>query len=224
MELNYTIIYSKRKNIAITVERDRSIVVRAPAGATPEKIRQAVESRKEWIYIKTKHPQKFNELPHPPGKELVNGESMLYLGRNYLIELVDGVDEIRFAHKFLIPKKLSKRKNVIKQWYIEKAKEIILPRVPRHAIKLGVEYNQAKITDCKYRWGSCTPKNNLNFNWRLIKAPMFIIDYMIIHELAHLLENNHTPQFWNIVKAQITDMEKAKDWLLKNGAILEWDI
>lgn len=72
------------------------------------------------------------------------------------------------------------------------------PRVPPVAHALGVSYNQAKINSSKYRWGSCTPKNNLNFNWRLIKAPMFVINYVIVHELAHLLEPNHTPRFWNI--------------------------
>lgn len=225
MELHYSIIYSKRKKISITVERDRSVVVHVPVGTAPEKIQKIVESRKQWIYAKTQHPQKYDVLPHPPGKELVNGESMLYLGRNYRIELVEGEDKIRFDHKFILPQKLEKKKRMVfKQWYIDKAQEIILPRISRHAKNLGVEFQHAKIMDCKYRWGSCTPKDNLNFNWRLIKAPMFVIDYIIIHELAHLLESNHTPRFWNIIRAQITDMEKAKSWLLKNGSILEWDI
>ena len=77
------------------------------------------------------------------------------------------------------------------------------------------------ISDLKYRWGSCTPKDNLNFNWRLIKAPMFVIDYVIVHELTHLMESNHTAQFWNIIEAQLPDSQKAKDWLKEHGAIIE---
>jgi predicted metal-dependent hydrolase len=85
-------------------------------------------------------------------------------------------------------------------------------------------FNRAKIMDSKYQWGSCTPQDNVNFNWRLIKAPMAVIDYVIVHELAHLLESNHTPRLGNIIRAQIADTEKAKAWLKENGALLELDI
>ncbi|HCX02238.1 MAG TPA: M48 family peptidase, partial [Syntrophaceae bacterium] len=71
---------------------------------------------------------------------------------------------------------------------------------------------------------SCTLKDNVNLNWRLIKAPMFVIDYVIVHELAHLIETNHTPRFWNIVRTQTPTMEKAKAWLKENGQLLEQEI
>jgi hypothetical protein len=226
MKVDYTVIYSaNRKKLTITVERDRSVVVRAPEGTSQEKIEQALASKKQWIFEKTRHPQKYTNLPHPPGKELVNGESILYLGRHYRIELVDAGDEIEFTQKFLVPKKLAGDKRAaIQAWYKAKAREKIGPRVVEHARNLGVSYNQAKIMDSKYQWGSCTPINNVNFNWRLIKAPMFVVDYVIVHELAHLLEPNHTPRFWNIIRAYITNTEKAKAWLKENGALLELDI
>jgi predicted metal-dependent hydrolase len=88
---------------------------------------------------------------------------------------------------------------------------------------LGVTYNQILISDLKYRWASCTPKNNLNFNWRIIKAPIFVVDYLIVHELAHLIEPNHTPAFWNIVAVQVPRHELAKEWLRKHGSLLEED-
>lgn len=75
-----------------------------------------------------------------------------------------------------------------------------------------------------YRWGSCTPRGNVNVNWRLIKAPMFVIDYVIVHELAHLLEPNHTPEFWNIVRSQAPKMMYAKEWLKENGGLLQEDV
>ena len=75
----------------------------------------------------------------------------------------------------------------------------------------------------KYRWGSCTPKNNINFSWRIIKAPMFVIRYIVVHELTHLIESNHTPTFWNILSIQVPDYQKAKDWLKNKGYLLEVD-
>lgn len=113
---------------------------------------------------------------------------------------------------------------VFKDWYIQKAKEKILPRVELYAQRLGVEFNQAEITDSKYRWGSCTPNDNVIFNWRLVKAPMFVIDYVVVHELAHLLEPNHTPRFWNIIGAQVATLEKAKQWLKEHGEMLEQNL
>lgn len=212
--------------MAIIVERDRSVVVRAPTGTDPQKIADIVQARKQWIYQKIKHSQKYKEPPPPPGKELVNGESILYLGYSYLVELIDSDGQIQLTPKFLVPRQLvlCGDRPVFQEWYIKQAHLKILPRVPSHAAALGVRYNQAKITSSKYRWGSCSPKNNLNFNWRLIKAPMFVIDYVIIHELAHLLEANHTPRFWNIIRVQTPYMEKAKKWLKENGQLLEIDI
>jgi predicted metal-dependent hydrolase len=75
----------------------------------------------------------------------------------------------------------------------------------------------------KYRWGSCTPNNNIIFNWRIIKAPMFVVNYLVAHELVHLIESNHTPEFWNILSIQVPAYQKAKDWLKKNGHLLEVD-
>lgn len=224
MGLNYRVIFSQRKKLTITVERDRSVVVSAPEGTSPEKIQAIIESKKLWIYEKTRHKQKYDSLPHAPGKELVTGESLPYLGRNYRIELVHSDNGIQFSQKFLVPSSLLGNKRVFQEWYQEKGKELILPRVLKHAKNLGVTYKEAKIGDSKLRWGSCTPNDNVIFNWRLIKAPMFVIDYVIVHELAHLLEPNHTPRFWNIVKAQIVDMEKAKQWLKVHGSELEEEL
>jgi hypothetical protein len=163
-------------------------------------------------------------LPHPPGKELVAGESLPYLGRQYRIELVEGGDQIEFAQKFLVPRALAGKTPIFRNWFIDRAKAKILARVAVYARNLGVSYKEAKIGDGKYRWGSCTPNDNVIFNWRLIKAPVFVIDYVVVHELAHLIEQNHTPRFWNIVKAQAPNMEKAKAWLQKNGALLEQEL
>ena len=227
MDTAYTIKRSpKRKKLTITVERDRSVVVHAPESTPEETIRKVVKSKRQWICEKTKHAQKYDKKPHPPGKELVNGESALYLGREYQIEIIStDSTEIRFEQRFLIPASLvDERRGILRNWYINRAKERILPKVKSLAVTLGVEFANAKIVDNRFRWGSCTPKDNVNLNWRLIKAPMFVVDYVIVHELAHLIEANHTPRFWNVVRTHAPTMEKARSWLKDHGQILEQDI
>ena len=227
MDTAYTIKRSpKRKKLTITVERDRSVVVHAPESTSEETIRKVVKSKRQWIYEKTQHAQKYDKQPHPPGKELVNGESALYLGREYQIEVIStDSPEIHLEQRFLIPASLAgERRRVLRNWYIDQAKKKILQKVRSLADTLGVNFASAKIVDNRFRWGSCTPKDNINLNWRLIKAPMFVIDYVIVHELAHLIEANHTPRFWNIVRTHAPTMEKARSWLRDHGQILEQDI
>ena len=217
---------SRRKKVTITIERDRKVVVHAPNHTSDEAIARIVEVKRHWIYEKTRHSQKYTSRPHPPGKELVSGESARYLGRSYRIEVVDNETEcIQFDQCFLIPASLApQKKDAMREWYIVRANERILPRVAKQARELGVSFGQARIVDSRYRWGSCTVRDNVNLNWRLIKAPVFVIDYVIAHELAHLLEPNHTPRFWNIVRTQVPTMDRARDWLREHGQILEEDV
>ncbi len=227
MELTYSVKRSaKRKKVTITVERDRSVVVHAPQGVSDEKIEQIVQAKRSWIYEKVHHDQKYQNRPHPPGKEMVSGESAMYLGRSYRIEIAEsGIDGVRFSRGFVISRsQVAKRKQVLREWYFERARQKILPRVKIHAEQLGVRYNGSKIVDNKYRWGSCTVNDSLNINWRLIKAPMFVIDYVVVHELTHLLEANHTQAFWGIVRAHAPMAEKAKSWLREHGQVLEEEI
>ena len=224
MKLDYTVIYSDRKTVNISVERDRSVVVRAPRHTTPEKIKRIIEAKKLWLFEKIRHKQKYN--PNIEPKEFVSGESILYLGKSYRLDVVSSDQKgIRFNNKFIIAKSSQPiASQLFKEWYVQKAREKILPKVQAYAKSLGVTYNNVMISDLKYRWGSCTPKNNLNFNWRLIKAPMFVIEYVIVHELAHFLESNHTPRFWNIVFIQVPHYQKAKEWLKEHGDLLEQDL
>ncbi|GAA5135096.1 SprT family zinc-dependent metalloprotease [Prosthecobacter algae] len=226
IKLNYKIVRSpKRKKLTITVERDRSIIIHAPEGTAEETIRRVVESKRQWLFDKINHTQKY-QAPHAPGKELVNGESAPYLGREYRIEVTETKSGmVEFSRRFMIPLiQQSRRREVLRDWYLNRAKETILPRVKRYADALGVKVAEVNIVRNRYRWGSCTVKSNVSFNWRLIKAPMFVIDYVIVHELAHLMEGNHTPRFWNIVRANCPTAEKAKAWLKEHGQILEEEV
>jgi predicted metal-dependent hydrolase len=226
-ELSYQIVRSpKRRKLTITVERDRSVIVHAPKETSDCEIQRLVDSKRQWILAKVQHPQKYQTRRHPPGKEVVNGESAPYLGKDYRIEITETASgKIEFSDLFLVPEaRQAKRREVLRDWYIARAKEEIPARAQQHARQLGVNFTATKIVDTSYRWGSCTVNGNINFNWRLIKAPMFVIDYVIVHELAHLMEPNHTSRFWGIVRAKTPTMEKAKAWLKEHGQVLEEEV
>lgn len=223
MQLEYEVIYSKRKTITITVERDRSVVVRAPIGTPEEKIRQTIEAKKLWLYKKINHAQKYPLNPNR--KEFVTGETIMYLGRYYRLEITEDEEpDVRFQNRFYISRRHQARAaDLLRAWYMERARSKLTPRIRSFAESMGVTYQHILVSDLKYRWASCTPKGNLNFNWRIIKAPMFVIDYLIVHELAHLLESSHSPAFWNIVAVQTPRYEVARAWLREHGAELEED-
>ena len=223
MKIDYTIKYSERRTYGLYVERDKSVLVHAPLNKSKEDIEQFIEKKRFWIYTKLKHAQKYQKTIK---KEFVSGSSILYLGRNYKLDITnDESNAIKFEDSRIVLSNKHKDDalKIFKNWYLQKASEKIIPRVEYYANNLGVSFNKVLISELRYRWGSCTPKNNLNFNWKLIKAPINVIDYVIIHELAHLLENNHTPKFWNIVKIQHSDFQTAKEWLKENGNLLEID-
>ena len=225
--LDYTIARSpRRKTLTVTVERDRTVVVRAPEGMSDDDVQRYVDAKRQWILEKLRSSQKYAERRHPPGKEVVNGESAPYLGREYRIEVAETPSgDIEFSRHFIVPPgQPGGRREVLRDWYVEQAKETILPRAERHARELGVSYSGARIVENRCRWGSCTVGDSVSFNWRLIKAPMFVIDYVVVHELAHLIEPNHTAIFWGIVRARTPTMDKAKAWLKEHGQMLEEDI
>jgi predicted metal-dependent hydrolase len=221
MEMEYEVIFSDRRTLGLTVERDRSVVVRAPSGTSPERIEEFVQARKQWIIEKQAHPQKYR-APRPM-KELVSGESILYLGRSYRLDVRDGDKErVTLDGKFLVcGPRHADLKELFREWFIDRAKLTIPPRVEFYAQRMGTFYNAVMISDMKYRWGSCTPKKNLNFNWRLIKAPMHVVDYVVVHELAHILEHNHSPRFGQHIKTQVPRFAEGKDWLKRHGECLE---
>jgi hypothetical protein len=223
MKLVYKIQYSKRKTLNISVERDRSIIVRAPENLSLERIDEIVQSKRNWIKDKINHTQKYPV--DFKAKEFISGEGLLYLGRNYqLLVVEEDFEGIRFNQSFSISKSNQKNANqLFKEWYLAKALEKIEPLAKKYAANLGVKYNACKTSEMKYRWASCTPKNNILFNWRIIKAPMYVLEYLVAHELAHLIKQNHTPEFWNIVSIQVPNYEKAKKWLKEKGQLLEID-
>lgn len=223
MEFQYQVVYSERNTILLIVERDRSIVVRAPKGTSEIDIKKELEKKKIWLFEKMRNPQKY---PQPPiKKEFITGESLLYLGRNYQLEITkDSFEGVKFNSKFYISQThKNEAADLIRAWYLDRANEKLPLRINGFAENLGVEYKKISVKNLKYSWASCTPKGNLTFNWKIIKAPISVIDYLIVHELTHLIEESHGPEFWNIVAVQIPGYEWARKWLKQYGYRLEID-
>ncbi|MDM7202741.1 MAG: SprT family zinc-dependent metalloprotease [Thermodesulfobacteriaceae bacterium] len=214
------IIRTKRKTIALQITDDATLIVRAPFEVSDEVIMRVVSKHLNWIKQKIKEVK--GRDPKVVSKEFVSGESFPYLGQYYRLEIVDDQKEpLIFENKFYLAKwaKFMAREVFI-DWYKKMAYEKISERVEWYTSLSGLKYNKITITNAQKRWGSCSEKGNLNFSWRLIMAPLPVIDYVVVHELAHLEIKNHSKRFWNRVKILMPDYEKHKEWLKRNGYLL----
>lgn len=214
------IIRSKRKTIALQVTDDATLIVRAPFDVSEETIKKVVTKHIRWI--EKKKNEVLTRDPHFAKKEFVNGEGFLYLGKSYKLYIVNEQDTpLKFNNGFFLLRDYQPMaRQLLISWYKERAYEKISERVQWYAQKRGFTYNKISITNANVRWGSCSHRGNLNFSWRLIMAPLSVIDYVVVHELAHLEQKNHSKAFWNIVKMLMPNYENSRDWLKNNGYLL----
>ncbi len=215
MTMNYEITRSNRKTIALKVTPDGKLEVAAPNEATNEDIENIVNKKKFWLYKTT---NKINEKASKSlRKEFISGELFWYLGKRYRLDVSSDCEHrgLKFLHsKFVLNSEdRNKAEHLFKEFYKQKAKEKLEAQVIKYSKQMGVKYQELKFLDMKKRWGSCTNEGNIILNSHLIKAPMYVIDYVIVHELAHLIEYNHSSRFWNIVRTQIIDYIEHKKWL-----------
>lgn len=214
------IIYSRRKTLALIVRADGTLLVRAPQHANRLQIVQFVESKSDWI---RRTQEKIKRLSPPaPARQYKPGESFLYLGKSYRLEIVDkATTRLTLKDRFYLAKTAQpSAPAVFTAWYKRRAREVLTARVRQYAAQLGFKVNQVKITSARTRWGSCSAKGNLSFTWRLVMAPPPVIDYVVVHELAHLRERNHSKRFWALVQSFMPDYKARQDWLKRNGATL----
>jgi len=223
----YTIKKSKRaKHVNISVGPDGVKVV-APLGVGDGEIIPLIEKRREWIFdkIKTFKSLKTTRVE----RRLVSGEELPFKGEDFTLRVMeyDGrYTKVVFdGQRFLVYVKkdisTGKRREEIKkrleQWYKGQARRLIHERLDFYKQQMDLDFNEVRLKDQKTRWGSCSTKGNLNFNWRLIMAPPFILDYVIVHELCHLKIMNHTKQFWQLVESCVPDYKARRNWLKENG-------
>ena len=223
-EIEFKIEYRKRKTISISVEPSKDITVVAPIDTDENEIKDIVKSRGAWIVQKL---FEFRNIESKiVNKEFVNGESFMYLGRNYSLQI--HIDETLqnnsrvklFRGKFHVyvnEKNDDLIKAAMEDWYREKTEEQVKKRIKYYQKFFSKKPNSIKIKEQKKRWGSCTSKDDLLFNWRCVMAKSTALDYIIVHEMCHMYYKNHSQEFWDLVASVISDYEVRKEWLRDYG-------
>lgn len=214
IQIDFTLRFSDRKTLGIKVLPDASVHVTAPVDALEEVIFKKVKSKARWILKQQAFFRDF--LPATPPRQYVNGESHLYLGKKYRLRIEPsdkyGVRCTRgYMTVYVTPQKTAAA--LIAAWYAERA-AYQFPRILKDCLPLFEKYNLPKpvleIRKMEKRWGSCTPKGKILLNLELIKAPKACIEYVIIHELCHLIEPSHKKAFYRLLSQVLPDWEVWK--------------
>lgn len=216
-EIAYQVVRSNRKSVALVIDNEANLIVRAPALMPDTVIDEFVRRKKRWINEKQQQVAVFGEK-HPP-VVVETGESIMYLGSNYAI-IKNGVDEADISgNELIVPENYDIE--ALTAWLKGQAMQIISERVTLYANVMGVTPGTVQLSEAKARWGSCSTKNNLNFAWRLVMCPLSVIDYVVVHELSHITYKNHSPAFWARVKTVLPTYEDGQEWLKLNKKLME---
>ncbi|MBK8783456.1 MAG: M48 family metallopeptidase [Anaerolineales bacterium] len=215
IEIN-KLVRSKRRTIALIVERDGSLTVRAPRRAAVADIHSFVLEKQEWI-IRTQ--ERFRSLAEAPKREYKDGEAFQFLGSEYELRLVKPQrPALKFEDGFTLGSTAQTRaERVFTQWYKEQSYIVIAGRVGVFSAQYGFSPRQVKISSARTRWGSCSPDGTLNFTWRLVMAPLEVVDYVVVHELVHLRVKDHSSRFWREVERIMPEYKERRKWLRIHG-------
>ncbi len=210
------LIRSKRRTIALIVERDGTFTVRAPLRLPQAKIDSFIQQKADWI---TRTREKIKSTQPAVKKQYAHGETFLFLGSLFELKLVERQKPaLQFNDGFTLSQfAREKGEAYFVRWYKERAFEIISERVREYSQKHNFMPSQVKISSAKTRWGSCSSAGILNFTWRLVMAPLEVLDYVVVHELAHLRMKNHSRKFWKVVETVCPDYKRHRKWLRENG-------
>lgn len=221
--IEFDVEYRDRKTLEIGIEPPDNIKVIAPITATEKDILRVVNSKAKWIV------QKLFELKDVEyrrrEKEYVNGESFMYLGRNYSLQLIMDLSVKMptvklYRGKFYIntnTKDENQLRQAMEQWYRRKTLEKVLEKVEYYEPYFKVKPNSIKVKEQKKRWGSCNSNKDLMFNWRCSMAPSNVLDYIVVHEMCHMVHLNHSKKFWDLVERIIPDYRERRKWLRNYG-------
>ncbi len=212
-----TIIKSDRKTVSIQVDTDSNIIVRAPKSMKKNEIDKFLEKYRDWLNKKTKQMAEKYSNTH----KYEDGEIFYLLGKEKILKFkID--TEYAFEHKndqFVINSLLSDQaEGLINTFYKKNAKHFLIKRGWEVAEQVKLKPSAFKISSAEKRWGSCSGRGNINLSYHLMPLPTEIIDYVIVHELAHLLHMDHSKEFWETVEKMLPDYEKRLKWLNDNSA------
>jgi predicted metal-dependent hydrolase len=211
-----------RRVLEITVERDGELVLSAPSEVAEPRLREFAQRKRMWVYKQLARKDALG--CEAPPKVFTDGEGLLYLGRSYRLRLVQESDTAVKLQggRFVMPKALAStgREQLIR-WYGERARQWLSNTVQGYAARMEVLPAGVRVQDLGYRWGSCGKGGWLYFHWKTILLPARIAEYVSVHEMAHLHEPHHTPEFWRRVERAMPDYESRKDWLAEQGRNVE---
>ncbi len=217
-KLTYRLKQSQRKTISVYVSSDGSIDVLAPRAMEKEEIDILVHKK---VYLIQKKRAEFRVLNEARrNREAVSGETFQYLGRNYRLEFdFSCPDLILKDGRFRISRQPQDEVfQAMIEFYRQRGKIKVRERIQYYSSLMGLEYRHIRIMDLKSRWASCNDLGDLNFHWKVMMAPITILDYIVVHELAHLKHHRHTDAFWALVDRVLPDYRDRKEWLKLNGA------
>ncbi len=231
-EFHYTVIRRKRRTASIVVYHDNTVQVIVPKRFPQYQIKEMLDEKTGWILKKIAYNQQFRPGIKP--RKIADGETALYLGKECRLEIasskrssVSFFDEENTGPLIRIdlarnPQDVSKAALAqMEKWYRTGAEKILSDRVRHYSEIIGVTPGKITVKKLKRRWGSCASNGNISFNWKIIMAPMDIVDSVVVHELSHLVHLNHSRDFWNLVERILPGSKEQKNWLRKNGRSLE---
>ncbi len=215
----YTIIRLPRRTLSLHIHENGELEVRAPRYVPERIIRRFVDSKQEWI---EKTRQKLATAPKSKKPTYQEGEAFRLGGREYSLHITDGNAIVLTPTKLFFPKKFLVRPTYHMEAFCRTfAKQFLTHRLDFYAKKMNVSYKRISIRDTTSRWGSCSNTGTISFSYRLIVAELPIIDYVVIHELAHLTYHHHKPSFWAHVATHYPDYIAARTWLRREGHTLK---
>ncbi len=223
MDIEYSITRRpKRRTVSIIIRSNNQVDVLAPSLMPAYLIHRFVEEKQSWIHKKLQLNE--HERANYQPKTFTAGESFALMGKTYQLHLTDDLKTaIHTAGDQLIAPafETDKLKKLLVSWYRQKAEEHFQQRSQHFAADIGVAPSSIGVKTYKSRWGSCHHDGRIYYNWRLIMAPEWVIDYVVVHELCHLIHHNHSKLYWQTVEDIMPDYRQAKAWLKNDGLKLD---
>jgi len=222
--LRVEVVRSIRRTAALHIIGS-DLQVRVPEYVGDERVAAFLQKKRPWIRSKVAEIQL---LPPHRTKELVSGESFPYLGRHYRLKIQEGHQvgvslSGGYLKATIRPTEQDEHKTLkiqqyLQNWYRNKAQERLKEKTERYAKQIGVSPAAVSVRNFKSRWGSCDKKGQVVFNWNIIKAPHSVVDYVVVHELCHLIHPNHSKEFWQVVSRFDSNYLEHRQWLKIKGA------